>query len=416
MLDRVFRTACCAALIALSLAMAAPARADDDAFTVSGVHEDVTAANALAARDQAQAEGQAKAFAQLMDRLAPGKAPHLSASQITDLVIGFEVANERSSTVRYTADYTFHFNPGAVRRMLDSNGVTVVEQPAQVKPVVVLPVYIGGNRAVLWDDPNPWRDAWAAHSGELSLLPVVVPVGDLPDVSAIDAPKAVAGDRAAIKAISARYQNDDVLVVQGKFGDEPGRFEITATHYSPNNPGPPQITSLTTTAKPGETRTAQLARSVAFVETEIGQASRQASTVDTSTGGTIAVTLASGSLGDWVMVRNRLRTIPNVRGADLVSFDRSELRIAIRYVGDQDQLKAALGGQGLDLGGTDPDWTLTLHAQGAAAPDNTTPNPVQPAAAKPAPVPPPPTAAPPAPDADRPEPGDESDPLRKSDE
>ena len=118
MLDRRFRVVCCAAL-ALILAVALPARADDANFTVSDVHVDVTAANALAAKDLAQVEGQAKAFDTLMSRLAAGKAPHLTSAQITDLVVGFEVANERTSTVRYVADYTFHFNPAAVRRLLD---------------------------------------------------------------------------------------------------------------------------------------------------------------------------------------------------------------------------------------------------------------------------------------------------------
>jgi hypothetical protein len=362
MLDRWIRTACRAAL-ALLVAVSLPARADDDTFTVSGVHEDITAANALAARDQAQADGQAKAFAVLMDRVAGGKVPHLSASEITDLVIGFEVANERTSTVRYTADYTFHFNPVAVRRLLEGSSVAIVASPSE-KPVVVLPVFISGGRAVLWDDPNPWRDAWGENATSQNVLPVVVPVGDLPDVAAIDAPKAIAGDRAALKAISSRYQNDDVLVVQGKFGAEPGRFEIDAVRYPQY--GPVQTTSLVTNAKPGETQAQQLARSVAYVAAEIGHAWREANTIDTKAGGTLDATVTASSLGDWVAVRNRLRSIAQVRGADLVSFDRDQIRIAIRYIGDPEQLRAALGQHGLELGGAAPDWTLGLQAEPTA--------------------------------------------------
>jgi hypothetical protein len=359
MLDRWFRTACRVAL-ALLIGVSLPARAEDDTFTVSGVHEDVTAANALAARDQAQADGQAKAFAALMDRVAGGKVPHLSAAEITDLVIGFEVANERTSTVRYAADYTFHFNPGAVRRLLESSSVAITTAPSE-KPVVVLPVLISDGRAVLWDDPNPWRDAWGGNATSQNLLPVVVPVGDLPDVAAIDAPKAIAGDRAALKAISSRYQNDDVLVVQGQFAAEPGRFEIKAVRYPQD--GPAQTTSLLTTAKPGETEAQQLARSVAYVAAEIGHAWKQANTIDTKAGGTLDATVTANSLVDWVAVRNRLRTIALVRGADLVSFDRDQIRVAIRYIGDTEQLRTALGEHGLQLGGAAPDWTLALQAE-----------------------------------------------------
>ncbi len=374
MLDRWFRTACRAAL-ALLVATSLPARAEDDTFTVSGVHEDVTAANALAARDQAQAAGQAKAFAALMDRVAGGKVPHLSASEITDLVIGFEVANERTSTVRYAADYTFHFNPAAVRRLLEGSSVAIIAAPSE-KPVVVLPVFISGDRAVLWDDPNPWRDAWGENATSQNVLPVVVPVGDLPDVAAIDAPKAIAGDRAALKAISSRYQNDDVLVVQGKFGSEPGRFEINVVRYPQS--GPAQTTSLLTAAKPGETEAQQLARSVAYVAAQIGHAWKEANTIDTKTGGTLDATVTASSLGDWVAVRNRLRSIGLVRGADLVSFDRDQIRVAIRYIGDPEQLRTALGEHGLELGGAAPDWTLGLQAEPTAS------KPAMPAAAPPA--------------------------------
>jgi len=357
MLDRWFRPASRAAL-ALLVAVSLPARADDS-FTVSGVHEDVTAASALAARDQAQAAGQAKAFAVLMDRVAAGKAPHLGAAEITDLVIGFEVANERTSTVRYTADYTFHFNPAAVRRLLEGGPVATAAAPQ--KPVVVLPVFVVGGRAVLWDDPNPWRDAWAEGAAGQKALPVVVPAGDLPDVAAIDAPKAIAGDRAALNAIASRYGNDDVLVAAGRFAGQPGRFEINAVRYSASGPG--QTLSLLTTARPGETEAAQLARSVAYVAAEVGQAVKPAGGVDARGGGSLLdATVTASSLADWIAVRNRLRTIGLVRSADLVSFDREQIRVAIRYVGDPQQLRAALGEHGLELGGAAPDWTLALQA------------------------------------------------------
>ena len=251
MLDRWFRTACCVAL-ALLVALSLPARADDT-FTVTGVHEDVTAASALAARDKAQAAGQAKAFATLMDRVAGGKVPHLGAAEITDLVIGFEVANERTSTVRYAADYTFHFNQAAVRRLVEGASV---------------------------DTRGP--------------------------------------------------------------------------------------------------------------------------------GATLDATVTASSLTDWIAVRNRLRTIAQVRGTDLVSFDRDQIRVAIRFVGDPEQLRTALGAHGLALGGAAPDWTLALQGQPtaetppvpAAPPGAPPPSPAAPPAAAPAPPGAPPPDQPPSPDDD----------------
>lgn len=387
MFDRRIRIVGCAALALWWLAPLS-ARADDG-FTVAGIHEDVTAASALAAKDQAQAEAQSKAFEALMGRMAQGKAPHVSAAQITDLVVGFEVANEQTSPVRYIADYTFHFNPGAVRKLLETSSVAFTPTPA--KQVVVLPILDIGGRSELWDDPNPWRDAWAKQAGVEAALPVVVPVGDLADVAAIDAPKALAGDPKSIKAIAARYQNDDVLVVQGKPVAKPRGFSVTASRYTPDGGVPSQTATVSTPAKQGESDAELMNRAITATIDKLGQSWKAANTVDPSISGTIDATLTSGSLADWVAVRNRLRAIPSVRGADLLSFDRNQIRVAIRYIGDQNQFRAALGERGLDLSGADPDWILALHA-----------------------APPPPSPPAPAPDS-KSESG-QHDQLRKADE
>ncbi len=165
---------------------------------------------------------------------------------------------------------------------------------------------------------------------------------------------------------------------------------------------------LTTAAKPGETQAEQMARSVASVEAEVGQAWKNANAVNPDTGGTLDATLTAGSLGDWIAVRNRLRTVPTVRGAELLSFDRSQIRVAIRYIGDRNQLRTALGEHGLELAGADPDWTLALHVEPAAA---------EPAPAKAAPAPEP-VANQPAAEKPARDDGDESDldSLRKPDE
>ncbi|HEX4111911.1 MAG TPA: DUF2066 domain-containing protein [Stellaceae bacterium] len=375
MFDRWLCTAGCVALI-LALALSVPsAAAEDDSFTVANVHEDVTAASALVAKDQAQADGQQKAYDELMNRLAPGKSPHVSTEQLTDLVAGFEVANEHTSTVRYVADYTFHFNPTAIRRLLQEPALAYAPpppaaQPAQ--PIIVLPVYIDSDRAVLWDDPNPWRDAWAAHVGTPGALSVTVPAGDLPDVSAIDAPKAIAGDAGALKAISARYQNEEVLVVQAKMHETPRRLDTTVTRYAPDGPGAPQAMTVMTSAKPGETDAALMNRAVFNVIAQVGQAGKSPNVPDTNAGGMLDAVVQSGSLGDWVAVRNRLRAVASVRSADLVSFDRNQIRVAIRYSGDQNQLRAALRQRNLDLTGSDPDWTLVIQT---AAPPPAPPKP-----------------------------------------
>jgi hypothetical protein len=105
----------------------APAQDADEAYSAT-VKVDATADSAAAARETARIDGQRRALAAVIERLSgaseSAKPPKLDDKAITDMVVSFEVANEHMSAVRYVADFTFHFRPSKVRRL-----VRVVETP-----------------------------------------------------------------------------------------------------------------------------------------------------------------------------------------------------------------------------------------------------------------------------------------------
>jgi hypothetical protein len=116
-----------AALLLVALLAPQPVQAQDDSFTAT-VTVDATADDVAKAREMARRDGQRKALTAVVDKLtgSPGKAklPKLSDNQITDLVASFEVADEKMTAVRYTADYTYHFRPTETQAMLTGAGIT----------------------------------------------------------------------------------------------------------------------------------------------------------------------------------------------------------------------------------------------------------------------------------------------------
>ena len=144
-----------------------PVRAADDDPYSAMVKVDASSDVIGKARDAARLDGQRRALTAVAERRSGGsgaaKLPKLDDKAITDMVASFEVANERMSAVRYVADVTFHFLPDEVDRVLQKAGIGVAGEAgvSSGKPLVVIPVYQSGATAVLWDDPNPWRDAWA---------------------------------------------------------------------------------------------------------------------------------------------------------------------------------------------------------------------------------------------------------------
>jgi hypothetical protein len=370
------RGRCIATLALLLVLVAAPqraVRADDDPFSAT-VTVDATSDTVAKARDLARIDGQRRALTAVADRLAGGpgtaKLPKLSDTQITDLVASFEVANEKMSPVRYVADYTFHFRAAEVRKLLQTAGITITEPNAAgdagnnptdtgVKAVVVLPVYQTSERATLWDEPNPWRQAWTqrAGAGAGTGTRLVVPAGDAGDALAIDAEKARAGDAGALAAIARKNGADEVLVMlAAQRSGDPGGLDVTVKRY--------RLGQLVDThadavdANPGEAQPALFRRAADTIAGDISSGWKNVKEPGAGSQARLVATLQINGLDDWLKLRDRLAALPTVRKIDVKSLSRQEATIEIQYAGTIEQLKASLAGINLDLQGSDPNWRL----------------------------------------------------------
>jgi len=333
------------------------------------VRVDATADSAAAARELARIDGQRRALVQVIDRLSgqadSGKLAKLDDKTITDMVESFEVANERMSAVHYLADYTFHFRPSKVRRLAhvaDSAPTEANSKPAAVegtsKPLIVLPVFKDSAGSMLWDDPNAWREAWGQRAADAAPSRFTVPLGDASDLTAIDAGRAEAGQADALAAIAQRNGGDEAIVALAtarREGDKLVGLDLSTKRYRSGRLADTQEATLE--ANPGENETDFLKRAANMIASEISKKSpgprsdQQAS---------LAASVPIGSIGEWVRVRDRLASVPTIRKVDLLSLNRHEAKIQIRYVGGSDQLKSSLAAVDLGLDGTDPVWRLQL--------------------------------------------------------
>jgi hypothetical protein len=374
---RMLRGAGCALLL-LAGVIGAPEFAlgqDQNEDFSATVKVDATAENAAAARELARIDGQRRALGLVIEQLSGSpegaKLPKLDDKTITDMVESFEVANERMSAVHYVADYTFHFRPAKVRRLVrvvDTTSGDASSKPSgdatakpaatevPTKPVVVLPVYQDGARSILWDDPNPWREAWG-RSAEPSGPPRwTVPLGDAADLAAIDGERAKSGNTEALTAIAEQNGGGETivaLVTARREGENVTGLDLSIKRYRSGHLLDSESTTVDSIS--GESESDLLKRAVDTVATMIA---KKNTTPRSDQQATLAATVPLTSLGDWVQVRNRLASVPVVRKVDLLSLTRQEARIQLRYIGSPDQLKSGLAEVNLDLVGGDPAWRL----------------------------------------------------------
>jgi hypothetical protein len=225
--------------------------------------------------------------------------------------------------------------------------------------MLVLPVLNAGGAAQLWEEPNPWRDAWLRRARASGLVPLVLPIGDLVDISKVSAEQAMAGDAGALADLAARYQAADVLVVIATADAVAGTVDASAFRYGVGGGVPVARASVAGAENPFADAAAQITARL-----EADWKSQNMVRADLS--GQIGVIVPVQSLSDWTLLRRRLGAVGSIRQARLVRLQRGQAQIDLDFVGTIDQLQRTLAQQGLDLRQGLAAWVLSLP--GAAMP------------------------------------------------
>jgi hypothetical protein len=98
-------------LLVLAVLFCPPLRAQDNPLVQRHVPAEATAANAVAARDQAHASARRIAFQRMAEALG-GNIAAPSDAQLDRMVAALIVENERTTPTRYTGLLTVQFSPG----------------------------------------------------------------------------------------------------------------------------------------------------------------------------------------------------------------------------------------------------------------------------------------------------------------
>ncbi|TWB77567.1 uncharacterized protein DUF2066 [Nitrospirillum amazonense] len=388
-----FRGALFLALAAGALAGTARAEAGrsvaaEQAFVEQGVDVDVTAGNANQARDQAILQAQREALARLFRKLTPAadgrQPPTVSQGELEALVAGFELEQERASSVRYVGRFTVRFRPTAVRQLLQQNGVRYAEMVG--KPALVLPVDATGAEPALWTD-GPWRQAWSQIGLVDGLVPVALVPPDPADQNELPAKAALTPDATVLAHIAARHGAGQVVVARLE-GDAAKGYQLTLSTFVPGEGLSPAETVPQSAFVPRPLPTAAdtqapaagaaappplpaaLGLAVATVVDRVEEGWKRRVVVDAHQSGQVAVRVPLTDLTTLVEVRRRLAGVPMVTQVDTSALKTTEALLTLTVLGDVGHLKTALAQRDLVL--------VEVDAAPAAAP-TPTPAPATPA-------------------------------------
>jgi len=340
-------------------------------FTVGGIDVDATSADAVAARAQAIREGQQAGLDRLLRRLVLvedyPRLPRAANLPIDDYVQSFEIADEELSSTRYIAQLTVAYDPDAVRSLLSDQGFAFAQSMSM--PLVVLPLYETADGGRLWQEDNPWWEAWALHLDPEQLLRLVLPLGDLEDFSKVSVDQARSGDPLALADLAARYGAEDVLVVTARPVGGPAVEQVSALQLDARRIGPgsdQQGVRQTLAVGPAQPLDTALALAVEETQASLDQRWKSANLLRFDQGGRMLVDVPIARLADWVAVNAELTSLPEVSEIVMMSFSQDRVGLEMHYIGDERGLEQALARLGLALTREGESWLLLPMA---ASPD-----------------------------------------------
>lgn len=355
-----------AAVVVLGLsagALRAAGPVETSIFAVQGVAADVTAKDASAAKDQALMDVQVKAFMQLMERLG---SPEIAANfndwtldNVAPYLRSLSIEEERSAPGRYIGKFTVRFMPDKTQALLSKYGVIVPSM--QAKPVIVLPVWKAPGGPQLWED-NPWRNAWLAFGAEQAMVPLIVPLGDLEDTSALSADDAVAGDPLKIEAIRRRYDAPGIVVATAT-PVEGGKVRVLI--QGDTALGKVNFDKLYSAEDETEDGAIQVAirrfsgAMTAKYKQEVTKASEQANANEAANArSAVSVAVPFSSPSEWNRIRSRILATPNVVGVDVSTLSGDGAVVKLLYADSLELLQGNMQSAGLSLSQVGGTWVI----------------------------------------------------------
>ncbi|WP_120496349.1 DUF2066 domain-containing protein [Kiloniella sp. EL199] len=344
-----YKTAFLATFFTLSTGLwHSPTLAANDVYTVHGIAVDATASSVIEAKKVALSQGYEKAFRALVRKLVPehdhAKVPKLNSKDALNYVLDISLSAERSSSVRYIANMTVRFKESQTRALLRNSGAAIAETVS--KPVLIIPIEKSAGSNLLWEDRNQWRTAWGGVGASNGLVPLTMPLGDLDDLSLVDAKGALAGNKGLWK-LAAKYGSSDVFLSIAEITNDGAAANLSAVRVGRFGEG--RRYQLSVTKSEGESTQKMLRRAARSLDNSLQHDWKQANLLQFGVERWIQVEVPIAGLQDWVLVNNRLQGVPAINKVKTRSINRTQVNLDVYFAGDERQLSLALAQKDLAL-------------------------------------------------------------------
>jgi hypothetical protein len=332
----------------------------ENPYLVDGINVDITADNAVEAREQAFEAAQIKGYEELAKRLL--SAEELAEFETPDIntisayVRDYEVTNEKLSAVRYNGVYKIRFSKKAFAQtqMSEEEGIQNIVQNGDT---LVLPFYQRSGRSFLWQ-ANPFMQAFVRARNNNMAGRAIIPVGDIDDITQVRDQQALSYNPSRLNAMRLRYQAKQVAILTASpVPQVDGTQNIQLSFYKAQAYGPELVRQVTIRSFFGENEDQLYNRVVMEASKILGRAPIAAAqgqniNIPAPFDGPAAMITAQlnfFSVREWIETKRKIEGIRSVSALQVQSMSPRAAMLGIKFTGGEENLRAALAQAGLSL-------------------------------------------------------------------
>jgi len=130
---------------------------------------------------------------------------------VKDFVSGYSIDSEKFKKNKYSALISVNFEKKKIIDLLDDKAIKYSFQAGP--KTLILPLMNFNNKLILWDDPNPWFEAWLSRPLDPNLNKFILPAGEVDDLITLSAMDAKNLQYYKLKNISVKYGAKKILVL-----------------------------------------------------------------------------------------------------------------------------------------------------------------------------------------------------------
>ncbi len=330
-------------LAAMLIVFAGKTAVAGDIFAVNGVRVDATAATSAEARAMALAQGHEKALETVFKRLTPAaywdQLPPPQTLDLDSILSGFRISNEKTSPRRYRASLSVAFKPDRIRELVYDREIPLSEVQAQ--PVLVLPIMEDRDGLILWQE-NWWRSLWQEQDLTNSLVPLILPLGDISDTLEASADDVLGGDRLRIDLLKTRYGTSAVYVVHA-LADVDGQLGVTLYNYQDGDVAIEVLSFL------GADKEDLGRRAISELQATMAENWKQATAILSRRETSLVAEASYSSFEEWRGISAQLNETRLIRNVTLTELGTRAAFLTLDFVGSVAQLQSNLEQVGLRL-------------------------------------------------------------------